>query len=173
MSGGAKTRLYIGFGNVGIFDKKYQRSILEIDGTIVLPNAKVTLGQGSKLSVGKKAVLTFGADFHNSADMTLICTQRITFGKNVLVSWETLIMDTDWHPLVSTVTGEIKPYQKDIYIDNNVWIGCGCKLLKGSYIASGCVIGAGTVISGHFTDENSIIVSQNARIVKRNMTRKY
>lgn len=147
--------------------------MVEIDGKIELPDGHIGLGQGSRLSVGRDAILSFGHHFHNSAGMAIVCTKHITFGNNVGVSWDTLIMDSDWHPLVNTVTGEVKPYQKDIFIGDNVWIGCGCKVLKGSCIANGCVVGAGTVVSGKFTEGNSIIVGQSAKVVKGNMTRKY
>ncbi|MGK5436660.1 acyltransferase [Faecalibacterium prausnitzii] len=34
----------------------------------------------------------------------------------------------------------------------DVWLGCGCKILAGAEISDGAVIGAGTVISGKVED---------------------
>ncbi|MGK9369486.1 hypothetical protein ACSSWA_11350 [Melioribacter sp. Ez-97] len=33
---------------------------------------------------------------------------------------------------------------KPIQIGNHVWIGCWSVLLKGTYIADGCIVGAGS-----------------------------
>lgn len=172
-SGGGKNvyRLVIGFGDVGTYDKKCQRSMIEIDGTIVIPDGRTTIGQGSRLSVGKNAVLSFGKNFVNSAGMTIICTDSISFGDDVLVSWETLIMDSDWHSMRDTQTGEILQWQEPISIGDNVWICCRSTILKGSNVANGSVIAAGAVISGKYDTENVILGGVPAKIIKHNMTR--
>lgn len=164
-------RLVIGFGDVGTYDKKCQRSMIEIDGTIVIPDGRTTIGQGSRLSVGKNAVLSFGKNFVNSAGMTIICTDSISFGDDVLVSWETLIMDSDWHSMRDTQTGEILQWQEPISIGDNVWICCRSTILKGSNVANGSVIAAGAVISGKYDTENVILGGVPAKIIKHNMTR--
>lgn len=163
--------MLVGFGSVGVFDKKYQRAMLEINGTIEIPDGKVSIGQGSRLSVGKNATLTFGEHFSNTASMTLICANHITFGKNVLVSWDTLIMDTDWHALQDTITGMLKHVDKPISIGNNVWICCRSTILKGSRIADGCTVAAGTLISRIHDIKNSIIAGNPAKVIRNNVTR--
>lgn len=169
--GGEKSRLTIGFGNVEIYDKKYQRSVLELDGTIELPEGKTRLGLCSKLSVGKNGVLTFGKNFVNSSGVIIICNDHITIGDNVLVSWETMIMDTDWHKLKDTITGTIHPVQKPIIVGNNVWICCRSTILKGSVVADGCTVAAGAVVSGKYEKTNSILGGIPAKIIKGNITR--
>lgn len=145
--------------------------MIEIDGTIVIPDGRTTIGQGSRLSVGKNAVLSFGKNFVNSAGMTIICTDSISFGDDVLVSWETLIMDSDWHSMRDTQTGEILQWQEPISIGDNVWICCRSTILKGSNVANGSVIAAGAVISGKYDTENVILGGVPAKIIKHNMTR--
>lgn len=161
----------IGFGGVGIYDKKCQRSILQIDGRIELPKGKTRLGTCAKLVVGKNATLTFGKDFCNTAGMTIICNDRITFGDNVLVSWETMIMDEDWHQLQDTQTGKIHDKHKSISIGDNVWICYRSVILKGTHIPNGCTIAAGAVVSGKFEKENSILAGVPAKTIRSNITR--
>lgn len=168
--GGVKTAmLRIGFGSVGIYDKKYSRTILTIKGTVVL-NGKVSLGHGSVLSVQKGAIVSFGDNFTNTAEGKIVCKKSITFGDNVLTSWETLIMDTDWHSIQNTITGEIYPDTKEIIIGNNVWIGTRSVILKGSVIPDGCIIGANTLCSKYFSETESVIAGNPARICKSNVT---
>ena len=56
--------------------------------------------------------------------------------------------------------------KKDVIIGNNVWIGWGSIILKGTIIGDNCVIGAGSLVSGEFPD-NVVIAGNPARIIKR------
>lgn len=169
--GGGKTRLVMGFGGVGVFDKKYQRSMLQLDGTIEIPEGTTRIGQSSRISVGKNSVLTFGKNFVNTAGMTIICNDHITFGSNVLVSWETMIMDEDWHHLYTIETGELHKKEKPITIGDNVWICCRSTILKGSSVAAGCTISAGAVVNGKYTEPNSVISGNPAKVIRSGVTR--
>lgn len=163
--------MLVGFGSVGVFDKKYQRAMLEINGTIEIPDGKISIGQGARVSVGKNATVTFGEHFSNTAGMTIISTNRITFGKNVLVSWDTLIMDTDWHALKDTITGEVKTVEKPISVGNDVWICCRSTILKGSRIADGSVVAAGAVVAGKHETPDDIIGGNPARVLRNHATK--
>lgn len=128
------------------------------------------LGHGSRLSVAKEAVLTFGANFINTAEGKIVCKKNITFGNNVITSWDTLIMDTDWHSMENVQTKEVFPCTKEIVIGNNVWICTRSVILKGSIIADGCIIGANTLCTKVFKDENCLIAGNPAQVCKYNVT---
>jgi len=53
-----------------------------------------------------------------------------------------------------------------ITIEDDVWIGCDVKILKGVHIGKGCVIGAGTVVTKDLPPY-SVAVGIPARIIKR------
>ena len=55
--------------------------------------------------------------------------------------------------------------RKPIVIEDDVWIGAGAKILGGSHIARGCVIGANTVVKGK-TEPYGIYVGAPARLLK-------
>lgn len=55
---------------------------------------------------------------------------------------------------------------KPIVIEDDVWIGAGAKILGGSHIAKGCVIGANAVVKGR-TEPYGIYVGSPARLLKR------
>lgn len=170
-SGGVRTAiLSIGFGSVGIYDKKYSRTIVTIKGAVIL-KGKTTLGHGSVLSVQEGAIVTFGKNFCNTAEGKIVCKKKITFGDNVVTSWETLIMDTDWHSIQNTKTSEIYPDTKEIFIGNNVWICTRSVILKGSVIPDGCIVGANTLCCSRFSETESVIAGNPARICKSNVTK--
>ena len=170
MGGVKPAMLKVGFGCVGIYDKKYERSILQIDGCIVL-RGKATFGHGSRICVTSNGTLSIGDNFNNTAMTAIVCDNNITFGDNVLVSWDTLVMDTDWHAMQRTDTGEIFGCSKPIIIGNNVWLCTRCIILKGGEIADGCIVGASSVVSKHFMTPNTIIVGNPAVEKRHGITR--
>ena len=72
--------LKVGFNRVGIFDVKYERSILEICGTIELKGS-ATFGLGSRICVLKSGKLIIGDNFLGQAHGVIICDNSITIGK--------------------------------------------------------------------------------------------
>ncbi len=162
----------IGFGHVGVFDKRYSRSILEINGCIHFEgNGKYHFGHGCKICIGPKANLYIGTKFHNSAEMTLICMDEIHIGNHVLTSWNTLIMDTDFHETINTQSLETNLSHAPIIIGNKVWLGTRSVILKGSLIPNGCIVGANAVINKKFKTEEVLIAGNPAMIKKTNITR--
>lgn len=161
----------IGFGNVGIFDSAYERTILQIDGTlVVIPKRNsVYIGHGSRICALEKAKIKFGTNFCNTAKGTICCVGNIDFGNNVLTSWDTLIMDTDWHSIQDINTLEIFSKTKPISIGNDVWIGTRAVILKGTTIPDNCIIGANSLITKSFDKTNTIIAGNPAKVVKENI----
>lgn len=86
----------------------------------------------------------------------IICKKRITIGHDCLISWNCLIMDTDWHCVIDKNNACILNYDKECIIGNHVWIGCNCTLLKGVNIPDNSVIAAGSTISKKLTTSNAI-----------------
>lgn len=53
----------------------------------------------------------------------------------------------------------------EVVIEKNCWIGAGVIILKGSHIGEGCVIGAGTVVTGDIPS-HSIVTSGRDLVIK-------
>ena len=156
----------IGFPNVGIVDHKYQRSIWDNSGTIIL-NGHISLGSGMRLS--NSGEIEFGDNFNLNGNSTIVCQRRIKFGRNVLISWDVLLMDTDFHKIYDCKDNQtlINP-SKDIIIGDNIWIGCRCFIAKGCNIPNGCVVAAQSKLTGTAEEENSII-GDSMKIIKSNI----
>ncbi len=86
----------IGFGDVGHYDRKRSRTIWQVSGTVAF-GGKASIGHGSKISV--RGYLFFGEGFNMTAESTIVCAKEIRFGRDCLLSWDILVMDTDEHPL--------------------------------------------------------------------------
>jgi acetyltransferase-like isoleucine patch superfamily enzyme len=80
-----------------------------------------------------------------------ICAQTLVrIGSRVFIGANTSIVDTDFHP-VTSAERNLNPAagsSRAIIIEDDVFIGMGAMILKGSHIGQGSVIGAGSVVAG-------------------------
>ena len=133
--------------------QKYRPSVLSIGSGAELrstqrsnslsPNHPVMLTTrraGSHLLIGTNFGMTGG----------VICAEEhIVIGNRVLVGANCTITDTDFHPLDpaerrrNPIGGKTAP----IVIEDDVFIGMHCLILKGVTLGAGCVIGAGSVVT--------------------------
>lgn len=155
----------IGFGNVGIFDKEKERTMITNRGTIVF-EGKANIGHGTKISCD--GILEFGDKFEITSSSKIWCNYSIKFGKNVLISWDNLFMDTDGHQIRDTFSKEVLNPDKKIVIGDNIWIGCRNTILKGTKINSNNIISSNNRISGEFIEKNCII-GTNLEIKRKNV----
>jgi acetyltransferase-like isoleucine patch superfamily enzyme len=140
-------RISIGFGNSS------RKTVWDNHGTILFEgNAHI----GAGCTISNKKILCFGKDFAMHKNSDIIAYENITFGKNCLVSWECLIMDTDFHKIVQADIC-INP-NEEIKIGDNVWLGCRCTVLKGASIPEGNVVGAGSIITKKLANKKSVYV---------------
>jgi len=162
----------IGFGHVGIFDKRYVRTLIELNGKILF-KGKALIIAGSKISVGEMGCLTLGNYFKLSPNSTIICFDSVTLGDYVRCSWDSLIMDTDFHETSNTKTEEINTnYSKPISLGDNTWVGVRCLLLKGTSVPANTIIGANSFLNKKYDiEENCLIAGNPAILKKRNVKR--
>lgn len=157
----------IGFGHVSISDVN-EYSLWNVEGTVVF-KGRAGFGAGTKIAVGKDAILTFGEGFLVTARSEFACFREITFGRENLVSWDVLVMDTDAHPIYDQQNRRMNK-DRPIRIGDHVWIGCRSVILKGAEVANGCIVGAGSLVNGKFNRSSSVIAGNPARIVKENVS---
>lgn len=155
--------LKVGVRQVGTLDHKHDKSMWEVYGKVIL-NGTVSLGSGCRISVGTDAILTLGDNFSISGRSSIICQKEISFGDNCLLSWDILIMDTDFHKILDS-DNKVVNLPDSILIGNHVWIRCRSTILKGVHVEDDIVIAAGSFITRSLTKSNSIY-GVNGRILK-------
>ena len=151
----------IGEGFVGIFDRHHSRSIWQVSGTVIF-HGNADIGHGSKVVVD--GILELGNNFCITAESAIIASTHVTFGKDVLISWENLFMDTDFHKIYRK--GEQTNPPMPIQIGDHVWIGCRCTILKGTVVPSNTVIAANSLLVGaKWSQESCILGGSPAKIL--------
>lgn len=161
--------LSIGFEDVNTIDKKYQRCIFRNYGLISL-SGSAHFGPGSKINVEEKATLHLGNRFWNTGGVMIECHKKIEIGDNALISWDTLIMDTDFHHTIDTISNHISEKEKPIHIGEHVWICCRATILKGSNIGDNNIVAANSLVIGRYNEVNCLIAGNPASIKKKNIT---
>lgn len=93
----------------------------------------------------------------------LMCEERITIGDHVAIGWNSYVMDADFHPLepvqrladvfaispIGVAAGLDRPVipTAPVVIEDDVWIGPGCMILKGARIGAGSFVEPGSVVT--------------------------
>ncbi len=150
----------IGRADVAGWEKR--NTSLSIDGELVF-KGKATIGSGSALEVKKGAVLTLGEKFRVTAGASVFCHRKITFGQGCLLSWETLVMDSDHHEILDPGTGAVLNGDLPVTIGDHVWIGCRSSLLKGAAIGDKCVVAAGSILTKSFENEHNSVIGGSGK----------
>jgi len=153
----------IGYGMVGIFDKR-TRAIWEVNGSVHFYGSAL-FKFGSKISVGHEGELHIGDQFRFTTNSTIVCFKEIRFGKSVRISWDTIIMDTDFHT-IETLDGERINNNKKIEIGDNVWIGMRSSVMKGAKLDDNVILGSNSVLNKYIPGSNQIVAGNPAHVVK-------
>ena len=138
-----------------------------MSGTIIVEES-LELGVGTRLCVSGTLHVH---SMTSTSRLHLVCMDKITVGKNVLIGWDTCIMDSDMHTIINLNTLEPLPKTAEVIIGDGVWVGTRSLILKGSKIPKGCIVGARSVVTKSFNKENAIIVGNPAKVVKTGYTR--
>lgn len=86
--------------------------------------------------------------------------KSIKIGNNVRCGANTLITDSDWH-MDDPRTGP----DKEVIIEDNVWLGYGVKVLKGVHIGANSLIGINSVVTKDIP-ANVIAAGNPCKVIK-------
>jgi len=155
------------------FHTRCHHTIWEQKGGKVTFGKDVSLGRGTFLSIGYNGNLTFGNNVKFGGNSKIICKKSITIGERTMVSWDTQIIDTDFHSTLNTIFKTRNSAESSIQIGTHNWIGFGSTLMKGSITPNHCIVGANTSIKSDYSKSGENIVlayEQNAKVTVKYIT---
>ncbi len=112
------------------------------------------------------SVLEIGDEFAMSGG-TLCAAEKIIIGNRVTVGANSIVVDTDFHPLRPEERLANLPAEETapVRIEDDVFIGTSCLILKGITIGRGSVIGAGSIVTQNIPP--AVIAAGNpARVIR-------
>jgi acetyltransferase-like isoleucine patch superfamily enzyme len=93
--------------------------------------------------------------------------ESIEIGQNVIVGANSTITDFDWHSLdPADRDNQSKIPSKRVIIEDNVWIGANCIILKGVRIGRNTVVGSGSIVTRDL-EENAICGGNPCKVIKK------
>ena len=89
----------------------------------------------------------------------------VSIGNDTMIAAQCYIIDTDHGIKKNTLIRKQSNVVSSIKIGEDVWIAAGVKILRGSSLGDGCVIGAQSVVKGNFLP-NSVSVGVPAKTIR-------
>jgi acetyltransferase-like isoleucine patch superfamily enzyme len=158
--------VHMGFSSVKM-NAGHQWSSWEVTGDLCF-EGNANFGIGSKLWVGQNGKMIIGNNFNVTSNAQIGCFHNVTIGKDVLFSWDVLLMDTDSHPICNQEM-ELINADRPIVVKDNVWVGARTIILKGTCLPENSVVGAGSLINRRYEKANVLIAGNPARVVKEDI----
>ena len=134
--------------------------------TYVFPSLRIQIGKNAKISIGKgfsarrnceinatnNAEITIGENVFINSSCIITAHKRITIGSDVEFGPNVLVFDHD-HLFHKDGYKAREFISEEIIIGNNVWIGAGTIILRGTYIGDNSIIAAGSLVKGSIGEQ--------------------
>ncbi len=153
--------LQVGIQGYGFLDRD-DRTLLNIAGKLSV-SGRFSIMRGARLDIGKNAICTLRSGFIGPFTR-LIIQHGLDIGADCAIAWNCEFLDDDFHQIEGVSgTGEA------ISIGSHVWVGSGCKFLRGAKVADGSIVAANSLVNKAFTEPNVLLAGTPAKIVKRDV----
>lgn len=134
-------------------------------------HGRCVIGSNSFISVNRNGYLQIGAGFAATASLRLTSSCGIRFGNNVLIGWDNLFMDTDFHSIKS-VDGDTIPTYGQIVIGDDCWLGAKCVVMKNTHLPKNTIVASNSLLNKAYNSpEKSLLAGSPARVVKTGVYR--
>lgn len=142
-------------------------------------DAKLSLGpdvlicRGTYIGVGAGRELKLNEGVYIGHETYIATRCGLEVGRGTLIGHQTIIIDYDGHPIF--YPGQAVPQDTyggthaEIVIEENVWIGFRCTILKGVRIGKGSIVGANSSVTSD-VPPYSIVAGNPARVIKENIS---
>lgn len=97
--------------------------------------------------------LNFGENVMVGEKVSVLCDTNISLGDFSRISFGTLFIDSEFHYVLNTKTGDIMSRTKPIVIGKYNWIGNSSVIKKGSVTPDYCIVSNGSMVTKDFSSE--------------------
>jgi acetyltransferase-like isoleucine patch superfamily enzyme len=119
---------------------------------------------------GNDRVIKIGSGFSGIGHFRVVeDNSYIHLGNDCMFSWDVTIMASDYHTIYDKTGQVLNKAAGGVTLGNNIWVGCKSTILKNTQIGNGSIVGACSVVTRQFKDENCILAGNPAKIVKRDI----
>lgn len=149
-----------------------EKALLNLaQGSTFETKANTTIGAGSTIWLYPNAKLSIGKRSYINMNAKIFVRSEVRIGDECAIGFGVNFFDDDFHPVVKLENaGEYFPSKPSpIIIEDHVWIGSGCTILKGVKIGRGSVIAAGSLVNKDIPP-NTLVGGTTAKVLKEETT---
>lgn len=155
------------------------------EASIIPANGRVRIGfrtvvRGNVQCIRSHGEINIGSECYIGENTHIWSSVDITIGNRVLIAHNCNIFDDTTHPINEIERNDDfinicfngswneynSYYSEAIKIEDDVWIGCNCIVLKGVTIGKGAIIGAGSVVTKN-VEAYTMVAGNPAHVVRR------
>lgn len=130
----------------------------------VIFKGKAVFAEGASIRVNGTLIL--GDNFSANKNCFISCTDRIEFGRDVLLGWNCSIRDSDGHTIV--VDGINNTPHAPVTIGNHVWICSEAHILKGVHVGDDSVVAYKSLLTSN-VQNNCLVGGAPAKQISNNI----
>lgn len=147
-------------------------SVISIKGNLIF-NGPIFIGNGVTLEVNEGATVEFGKSVRITARTKIISQEQITIKDNVGISWESQIIDSNFHYIRNTKTGVIHKKSVPVVIGANCWIGNRVSIGKGTILPDYSIVASNSLLTKSYSDfpEHSVFAGIPAKMIATDQER--
>ncbi len=148
--------------------------IYENNGGTIIFRGDCTIGNNSSISIAKSGNITFGENFLATSSFKIASYRNIEFGKKTRIGWDSLIMDTNFHPIMDIKTGKNKKASGPIKIGDYNWFGNKCTIMHSVTTPERCIYGMSSILTrGNISESYCVHAGNPLKVVTRDVMRDY
>lgn len=161
----------VSFGVITVFrDNPSNKSFLDINGEVTF-HGHAIFRTGINFNVEDRAKVEIGENFMVGADSVIYAREGISFGNNCRLSWNTQIIDTDFHYTKDLTHGTYSKNCEKIKIGNNVWICNHVSIGKGAELQDGTIVSSHSFVNKKFAKGYCVLGGLPAKVIKEGVER--
>ena len=163
----------IGFGQrYELVSQSKKTAQLVLEGTFVC-KGHVQFGIDYFIYVAKDAYLEMGHLSSMASNGKIICKEKIVLGNFARIGSEAQLIDTNFHTMFHTETGEKYPMNAPIELGNYNFVSNRVTIMQKTITPDNCTIASNTLCNKDYTSlgENILIGGIPAKLLKENISR--
>jgi len=125
--------------------------VVELGHVALYPGVRVTCAGRGRIRIGDGSYLNRNTRVHSRTQVLL--------GAHCMVAWEVVITD-----YLGTPGRTPETTFEPVIFGDNVWVGCRAVILGGTRLGDGCIVAAGSVVSGRFP-AGAVVAGKPAEVI--------
>jgi acetyltransferase-like isoleucine patch superfamily enzyme len=162
-----------------LFGKNYTKNVanaglleLSVSGQLIF-EGHAQFGKDCFLCVEKKGFLSLGNMTTVGANSKIVCEEKILISNNVQFGPDCYVVDSNFHPMIDTVSGKTYKMSEAIVIGNHNFFIAKVSIMPGTKTPNYCTVAIHSLLNKDYTawGENILIGGIPAKILREHTTR--